>query len=390
MTREKKEANPLGSAKYIRVKQRILADLAAGRLKEGQALASEPVLAAEAKVARNTVRQALAELEREGILKRVQGSGTFVCTEQERKTRGQLKLFAMILPEMHRDLYPILVKGFDHGAAELEYQVMVCNTDNDIDKQGNLILQLIDKKVAGVAVVPPTLMPTPLHQLRQLREHHIPVVFCHRRVNEATGPLVTWDWETVGRRAGEAFLEQGHQRLAFFSILKYPLAEAYEKGLRAALTAAGAVLLEKHIYYGEYKVGTQEEESVRPALERMLKRSDRPTGIFCNDDTEAELVYLAVRNMGLRVPEDISIVGFGGRWRGGAVRRQLTSVTVDEHELGVKAAELLYQMHSGTRPMDDEETVWMELTMVPGKTLGPVSAEHNERKNTWQADPYRF
>jgi DNA-binding LacI/PurR family transcriptional regulator len=372
VTKQKQDPNPSGSAKYIQLKRRILTDLAAGRLKEGQALTSEPVLAAEAKVARNTVRQALAELEREGILRRVHGKGTFVCTELERKTRTQLNLFAIVLPEMHRDLYPILVKGFDRGAAESDYQVMVCNTDNDIHKQGNLILQLIDKKVGGVAMVPPTTVPTPLHQLRQLRDHHIPVVFCHRRVKGAAGPLLTWDWESVGRRAGQALLDQGHRRLAYFSISRYPLAEAYEKGLRTALAEAGAALPEKRIFYGEYKVGTQDEESVRPALERMLKGPDRPTGIFCNDDTEAELIYLAVRNMGLKVPADISIVGFGGRWRSGAIRQQLTSVTVDEQELGVKAAELLYQMHSGRRSMDDEEMVLMEIAMAPGKTLGPV------------------
>jgi GntR family transcriptional regulator, arabinose operon transcriptional repressor len=372
VTKRKHGPTPSGSTKYEQLKRRILADLAAGRLKEGQALASEPVLAAEAGVARNTVRQALAELEREGILKRVQGKGTFVSTEGERKTREQLKVFAMVLPEMHRDLYPILVKGFDHGAAGLDYQVMVCNTDNDIHKQGNLILQLIDKKVAGVAMVPPTIAPTPLHQIRQLQDHHIPVVFCHRRVQGAKGPLLTWDWESAGRMAGEAFLGRGHRRLAYFSISRYPLAEAYEKGLRAALVKAGATLSEKRIFYGEYQVGTVDEDSVRLALEKMLKGADRPTGIFCNDDTEAELIYLMVRNMGLKVPENISIIGFGDRWRNGAVRQQLTSVTVDEHEVGVKAAELLCRMRCGQMPMDDDKKFFMELTMVPGRTLGPV------------------
>jgi len=364
--------NASSPTKYRRLKERILTDLAAGRLKEGQALASEPVLATEAKVARNTVRQALAELEREGILRRVHGRGTFVCTERERKTRAQLNLFAVVLPEMHRDLYPILVKGFDRGAAEADFQVMVCNTDNDIHKQGNLILQLIDKKVAGVVMVPPTRIPTPPHQLRQLRDHCIPVVFCHRRVRGASGPLVTWDWEVVGRRAGHALLDQGHRRLAFFSLLRYPLAEAYEKGLRTALAESGMVLPEKHIHYGDYTAGIQDEESVRPALEQMFKNPNPPTGIFCNDDTEAELIYLTVRNMGLKVPADISIVGFGDRWRSGPVRQQLTSVTVDEHELGAKAAELLAQMHAGRRPMDDEETILMDLAMTPGKTLGPA------------------
>ena len=75
--------------------------------------------------------------------------------------------------------------------------------------------------------------------------------------------------------------------------------------------------------------------------------------------------------LGLRVPEDISLVGFGGTWRDGAIARELTSVAVDETEVGRRAAGLLHQMRNGDRPLDNNEEILMPLCLSAGRTLGP-------------------
>ena len=111
----------------------------AGRLKEGQALASEPVLAAEAEGGPEHGPAGAGGTGAGGDSQTGPGEGNLRQYGTGKKDPRAVNLFAIVLPEMHRDLYPILVKGFDRGAAELDYQVMVCNTDNDIHKQGNLI-----------------------------------------------------------------------------------------------------------------------------------------------------------------------------------------------------------------------------------------------------------
>src|SRR5690606_4320478 len=87
-----------------------------------------------------------------------------------------LTAFALLAPEVRGGYYPSLIKGFDGGAGELSHQVLTCSTDNDVRKQGDVVLHLIDKRVSGVAMVPPTVGPPPTHQIRQLQANGIPVV----------------------------------------------------------------------------------------------------------------------------------------------------------------------------------------------------------------------
>ncbi|MEA1950161.1 MAG: substrate-binding domain-containing protein, partial [Planctomycetota bacterium] len=76
--------------------------------------------------------------------------------------------------------------------------------------------------------------------------------------------------------------------------------------------------------------------------------------------------------MGLRIPEDVSIIGTGDSDRDGAIIRRLASITVDEAAIGHRAVEVLQQMKNDDRPLHGEERIVMPLNFVEGETLGPV------------------
>ena len=86
------------------------------------------------------------------------------------------------------------------------------------------------------------------------------------------------------------------------------------------------------------------------ALQRVFARPDPPTAIVASFDSLAETIYLLLPRLGLRVPEDVSLVGEGGAWREGAITRRLTSAVIDEVATGHKAVALLHEMRSGKRP----------------------------------------
>jgi len=104
----------------------------------------------------------------------------------------------------------------------------------------------------------------------------------------------------------------------------------------------------------------------------MLRRPDPPTAIFATFDSLAELIYLLLGKLGYRVPEDISLLGFGGIVRHGAIQSRLSSITVDEVAIGQKAAELLTLMNQGTLPIDSAEIYPMPINVSIGQTLGPA------------------
>jgi GntR family transcriptional regulator of arabinose operon len=368
--------------KHERLRAFLLQELSEGRLRPGDSLPTEFELAASAKISRNTVRQALASLEQLGLIFRVRGRGTFVHDSAIQRLKSEqggkdgLNIFALVIPDSRGGYYPSLQRGFGEVASEGHNQMLVCDTDNDLFRQADALLQLLDKKVAGLAIVPATARSTPSHHIRPLREKGIPLVFCHRRAEGIQAPLVSFSGTDVGRVAGHALVERGHRRIAFFTPSRVGLAVEYEHGLRDALRQHGLELQEKFIRSDEASL-TQKERDQRLAehLDAILEGSTAATAIFCSFDTEAELLYLMLNQRGIKIPQEISLIGFGGAWREGAVTRRLVSVTVDEEALGRKAAALLTEMCEGKRALDDEQVFLLPLNLSDGETLGRAPLE---------------
>ncbi len=357
--------------KYEQLRSSLIAQIRDGQLAPGAAIPPELRLAELFDVARSTVRQAMSSLERDGLVRRIHGKGTFVhdeARERLQQHRGQ-KLFALIVPETAAGFYPSLQRSFEQSVASLHGQVIVCNSNNDIDKQGNTILQLIDHQVAGVAIVPTTNPATPAFQIRQLQKHGIPVVCCSRRVDGVQAPLLAIPFEDVGRRAGEAMREAGHTRVAMISGDRTVATEAYERGFRDAFRDEPA---EIQIYYGHTQnpdISAHEAEMAE-ALNQFFDHGAPPTAIFASFDSLAELIYMLLARRGLRVPHDVSLISFGGARRQGALARQLTSITIDEDRLGQDAVDLLDAMRRGDLPIDRNDTRDVSLGLSHGATLG--------------------
>ena len=109
----------------------------------------------------------------------------------------------------------------------------------------------------------------------------------------------------------------------------------------------------------------------------MLSAPNRVTAIFCHDDDEAELIHHLASGMGLKFPGDLSLIGFGdASERYGVFRSRLTSVTINEFDLGARAVLVLKEIRDGQRRADSDEVFYEPLTLVQGETLGAAPKEH--------------
>ena len=361
--------------KYEQLCERLVEEVTTGRLKPGDALPPEPLIAERLNMARSTVRQAFAQLERNGLIRRVRGKGTFIHEDAQERLRTGIDAFALLLPDTQSGYYPSLVAGFEEASTALLNQVIVVTTRNDVHRQADGILQLIDKQVAGVALVPVMSPPTPAYQVRQLQKNRVPVVLCHRGLDGVRAPVLAFSGRDIGRLAGEALLRRGHRKVAFAASLRTDLAQAYEQGLRAAMVASGDTLpANRVIYIGSDGYNDVEgfERLHDTAVQKLLDLpvAERPTALFTGFDATAELIYLQLMRRGVSVPGDISLVSFGGANRLGPMQHRLTAVTVDEAMIGRLAADLLNEMRSGKRPIESEERFEIALGFHEGQTLG--------------------
>ncbi len=353
------------------IRQYVLDQLASGRLKHGDCLPSETELARSLGVGRYSVRQALAELSRAGMVQRVKKRGTVVTVERpSAQLKGGRSGYGLILPEIRSGIYPSLIKGFGEGAGAVHQEPMTCETAGDIYRQGDTILRLVQKEVAGVAIVP-AFDPMPDYQLQALRSHGVPVVFCHRRTTRLKAPLISWSFEEVGRQAAATLAELGHRRLAFVDVARTVTNEGYLRGFRSELQRREIPFSEESVFFGTHIFVDSEAHYAEEPVARLLNHSRRPTAVFCGDDYMSERLFLAAIGRCLRVPEDLSIIGFGPTFRDGPVRAGLAAVVVDEVKLGHQAARILSEIGGGRRPPDDEEEIRLPLSVLEGQSLGP-------------------
>jgi GntR family transcriptional regulator, arabinose operon transcriptional repressor len=361
--------------KYRLLRDHFHAEISSGRMAPGSALPTEAEICEKLGMSRNTVRQALGELENEGLVERFPGRGTFVTTEQQKHAHQQLNMFAIIAPQLRSGLYPSLIHGFEETCTGFQHETIVSNSRNDIGCQADLIVRLIDQSVGGVALVPTTTPPTPAHQIRHLQRHQIPVVFCHRTVEGVAAPSVIYSGHEVGLKAGQALCARGHRRIAFLHARRYSMSEDYARGLRESLAAAGEGSADLLMMEYGAKMSAFEgnaEKAIQYVLTDLFAGPDRPTAIFCGNAPDAEVVYLHCLASGLKIPEDLSLMYVGSRWREHGLAGRISCVAIDEYDIGARAARLLNEMRTGQRPLDNDEQFVFPAELLPGETLGPA------------------
>src|SRR5262245_45198365 len=130
--------------KRHKVRDYLLAEISTGRVLPGHMLPTELDIAKQLGVSRNTVRNALGNLEEQGFVRRVQGKGTFASEKFTSPTQSQGRQFALVVIDVGTGYYRGLFAAFERFACAVDHRVVVCNSDDDVDRQANCILSLID------------------------------------------------------------------------------------------------------------------------------------------------------------------------------------------------------------------------------------------------------
>jgi GntR family transcriptional regulator, arabinose operon transcriptional repressor len=368
-----------GPLKYEQLKRTLLDQLSSGQLKPGDVLPPEVELAQQMGVARNTVRQAMRDLELQHVVRRVRGKGTIICEPtmgSVEETRAASELFGLVLPEIRTGMYQSLQAGMNSSMSGLGANMIVCDSGQDLYQQIDVLLQLAHRGVSGLALVPITTARTPVHHLAFLRQNRLPLVFCHRRVPGICAPLVGFSAFEIGAVAGRELARLGHRRLSVISSHFNESCEDRIRGVRAAMAEVGGAVPDEFVYFDT----TVRADPLPPGLEdrltaqlkKMLAEADPPTGIVASADCLAGVTCLVLQKLGVAVPGDMSVMGFGDCWNRNVIMPvKLKSVTVDEWRLGQIAFETLRQIRQGQRALDDQEDIWMPLELSDGESVGP-------------------
>lgn len=332
------------SPKYMRLKEEIVSWIAGGRYRPGDKLPSENELSEQFGLSRQTVRQSIGELVQEGWLSREQGKGTFVARlSGERKNAGGGKTVGLITTYISDYIFPSIVRGVESALKERGYRLLLSSTDNRKDRERESLEMMLGQGVSGLIVEPTrSAEGNPnFDAYMALQYHDIPLLMINERYPDLDCPCVKLDDEAGGHMAVDHLLGAGRKRVAGFFKTDDLQGVSRMKGFVRAHRERGVPLDPELIV----RFSTEQRDS-RPleALRELLGKKEPPDAIVCYNDQLAVAQLDVVREAGLRVPEDLAIVGYDDSFLATATEVKLTSIVHPKAEMGEKAATLLLDM----------------------------------------------
>ena len=314
--------------------------LANGTYSTGQQLPSEPLLAQEYGVAYMTIRRAITTLVEQGQLYRVRGRGTFVA---EPPSSDRLPSIGLLLLRNWHSIdpfyFPPLVTGFVECAQENGYQVHLADRSEPLLE----LLQFHELHVRAVACV--ILEHDDLKDADDLLDRGVMVVAINNYGGLRRVTSVSPNNRKGAYEATKALIDLGHRDLLFLAGPKFNLdASERKKGFELALKEAGSTIHR----VGFAETGFLEEAGYAQAKE-LIRSGTLPTAVVSVSDLPAIGMMKGLQEAGVRIPEDVSIFGFGDFRLAAYMNPALTTVRMDLDSIGRRAAEALIAQHRGGR-----------------------------------------
>jgi LacI family transcriptional regulator len=248
----------------------------------------------------------------------------------------------MIVPDIANPFFPMVVRGAEDAAQKHGYNLLLCNSDDSLEKEERAIELLLSKRVDGILLTKAVGdFRAPLRQM--IKEVKIPFVLVMRTYPKLTADAVITDDYQGAYDAVCHLARAGRRRIGLISgPLKVSNAVARWQGFHDSLKAMGLPFEKELIVEGDYRI-----ESGYRAGHALL--SHRPDGIYVANHLMTVGLLKAAEEMGLGCPEDFGLVSFDDYPWLGIFRPRLTTVELPKHQLGSEAAELLIKRISGDR-----------------------------------------
>ena len=293
-------------------------------------------------VLNKTRHRPVAPETRQRVLDAIRDLNYHANANARRLAQTHSNLFGLILSEIANPFFPEVILGFEGAAVRRGFELLLCNTEYDPARSSVAVRKMIENKVRGVAVVT-SMLDTAL--VEQLAAEKLPVVLFGQGPAKPGTSYIHLDYRAGMAQTVEHLIGFGHREIAFVS---GPQNIRSAVRVRDAFTGAlGQRGLEPcQIVESNYKV-----DGGASSVRSLFARDIFPTAIVCGNDLIAVGVISALEEVGISVPQDVSVVGCDDILVARLARPPLTTVAVPRESLGKLAFETLYRMQrTAARP----------------------------------------
>ena len=336
------------SAKYIQMANALRTAISEGEYKAASRLPTEQQLMGQFGVSRQTVRNALAILAKEGLIRRRQGSGSVVL---EQKPKSENNTIAIVSSFANSYIFPSLLMDAQQVLLENGFSALVYGTDNQFEKERKILLQLLEHPVRGMIVEgTKSVLPNPnLDLYRQLRDSGVPMVFLHSCYPELSAPVVRDDDESGGYLAAQHLLQKGHTRIGGIFKMDDRQGILRFSGMMQALRDAEGSFQEDSIFWFDtnQRVALVEQGQTGWLEDYAARLAQNCTAVVCYNDEIAYRLLDILLHAGVRVPQQLAIISFDNSHYSSLGAVGLTSLAPDPGKLGSLSAQTILELVRG-------------------------------------------
>ncbi|MET3505954.1 LacI family DNA-binding transcriptional regulator [Halalkalibacter oceani] len=242
-------------------------------------------------------------------------------------------LIGVIVTEITNPFYPRLLKGVEDAAITAGYNVLLCTTGDDPDKEYELVQSMVDQGVDGIVLG--TVDQQHSQSLAFLNKIGMQHVLVNRSPEQYAGTVVRINSFLVGELAATYLTELGHRNIAFIGGDRLNSWER-EKAFIDTLSSMGIYLPSERVISSEYSM-----EKAYQDIQPLIKSGHIPSAIFTASDVMAFGAIKALQDAGYRIPHDVSVIGSDNIPFAEDFRVSLTSIDAKAYDIGRNGCELL-------------------------------------------------
>lgn len=257
---------------------------------------------------------------------------------------------ALVLTDITNPYFTTIARGVEDIASDAGYTMVYCNTDESISKEQMYVQMLLEKRVDGILLVPAQSTPD---SLAFIQKHNIPVVLLDRQVPNIKADIVHCDSEEGAYQLTRLLLSLGHREIALLNCqINISTGQDRLNGYRRALREAGILETTNQEYQGSFT-----QESGYEMTRKAFSTTHKPTALFAANFLSAYGALKALREMEIRMPEDVAVVSFDDMPTSLYPFPFLTAAVQPAYEMGKKAVEILLKRLSSASSDCCEEVI---------------------------------
>lgn len=255
---------------------------------------------------------------------------------------GRSQMIAFIIPDISNPFFPEMIRGATDKASELDYGVLLANTDNDYRKEIRYLQNFSSQGVDGLIISTSDCSSV---QVDEIEAIDIPVVIVDRQLEGLNRDLIIVDNFQCAKAAVNHLINLGCQRIGMIlgPAQTITAKERFEGGKKA--------LQEKGLFNEELiRSGSYSFEGGFENMMKLLKECKQVDGLFCANDMIAIGAIKAIEKMGHQVPKDIAVVGFDDIQIASLLKPSLTTIRQPTYDVGAIAVRLVIERIQGIAP----------------------------------------